>query len=58
MTNCQRVISSKCPSIIKYTKEEQHELKVILEKENNLTLYRFIKNYGELRMKIKICNGK
>ncbi len=59
LINCKTANFNKyiCPSIIKYTKEEQSEIINILKTNNNILLNRFIIDYYNLREKIRICKG-
>ena len=53
LTSCQRVIFDNCPTPPHYTREEQEELKELIQKVDNQLLYKVIIDYGNLRNKLK-----
>jgi hypothetical protein len=55
LISCRTVISNSCSDIVNYTFEEQDEMSKLLLRNDNDTLYKFMKNYGELREKSRIC---
>lgn len=58
LTSCRKVIiSNACPNYTRYTIEEQQEVDRVRKQVNNITLDRFLIDYGNLREDLKICNG-
>ena len=57
LTSCRKeIISTACPNYIKYTLEEQKEVDRARKQVNNITLDKFLIDYGNLREDLKICN--
>lgn len=48
---------NECPTIVKYTKEEQIELERVRKEINSLILDKFLIDYYNLREDIKMCRG-
>ena len=57
LTNCRKeIISTACPTTPVYTIEEQREVDRARKQVNNITLDKFLIDYGNLREDLKICN--
>ncbi len=57
LTNCSAVnISTACPDIPFYTKEEQSELNRIRKEANSMLLDKVLIDYGNLREDLRECN--
>ena len=57
LTSCRAVnISTACPDIPFYTKEEQLELERIRKEANSLLLDKVLIDYGNLREDLRECN--
>lgn len=57
LVGCKTVNFNECPTIVKYTKEEQVELERIRKEANSLILDKFLIDYYNLREDIKMCRG-
>ena len=58
LTSCRKVIiSNACPPLVSYSAEEQKEVDRVRKQVNNITLDKFLIDYGNLRENIRICNG-
>lgn len=58
LASCRReIISSACPPIVIYSIEEQKEIDRVRKIANSIILDKVLIDYGNLRDKIRICNG-
>ncbi|GMO58839.1 MAG: hypothetical protein Ta2D_04610 [Rickettsiales bacterium] len=55
LINCRMVNTNSCPNIVNYTIDETREIEKIRVSVKNIILNRFLKDYLDLREKIRIC---